>query len=104
MNKLYGKITADGTFIQAKAQRIELPENRGYTIKYISDEDLASGEYKEILMATGVPQNAEQLVRSGYGKFVHEDIGQYIVRRFEIDKNAHTNSMMNPSMARRGMM
>lgn len=88
MHKLYGKITSDGIFVQAKPQRIELPNNRGYTIKYISDEDLASGEFKEILLATGVPQNAEALVRAGRGKFVHEDIGQYIVRRFEIDKSA----------------
>lgn len=103
MNKIYGKI-ADGKFIQAKVQRIELPDGRGYTIKYISDEDLATGEYKEVLMATGVPQNAEQLVRAGRGKFIHEDIGEYIVRRFEIDKNAPASPLMNSAMARRGMM
>jgi hypothetical protein len=103
MNKIYGKIV-DGKFIQAKPQRIDLPDNRGYTVKYISDEDLATGEFKEILMATSVPQNAEQLVRTGRGKFIHEDIREYIVRRFEIDKNAPVSPMMNPAMTRRGMM
>lgn len=86
MNKLYGKITADGTFVQARPQRIELADNRGYTVKYISDEDLASGEYKEILISGSVPHNAEGLVRMGRGKLIHTDIGQYIVRSFEFVK------------------
>ena len=98
--KKYGKIV-DGKFIEAKVERIPLPNNRGYQIKWISDKDLASGEYKEIVSTADVTPQAESMVRAGRGKFVYEDIGEDIIRRFEIDKNA---LLMNPAIARRGMM
>lgn len=79
MNKLYGKIV-DGNFIAAKPTREELPDGRGFIVKYISDEDLASGEYKEVLSSGVIPANAEALARMGHITLKYEDIGDYIMR------------------------
>lgn len=82
MNKIYGKII-NGEFIAAKPVREELPDGRGFTVKYLSDEDLASGEYKEVLISGSVPANAEALARAGRIVLKHVDIGDYIVRTCE---------------------
>lgn len=82
MNKIYGKIV-DGKFIAANPVREELPDGRGFIIKYISDADLSTGEYKEVLLSGSVPQNAEALARAGRIVLKHIDIGDYIVRSCE---------------------
>jgi hypothetical protein len=82
MNKIYGKIV-NGEFIAAKPVREELPDGRGFTIKYLSDADFASGEYKEVLLSGSVPANAEALTRAGRIILKHVDIGNYIIRSCE---------------------
>ena len=81
MNKLYGKIV-DGKFIAAPMERTELPDGRGYCIKYISDEALASGEYKEVL-TRGVPApNADTMVRMGRMAVSYEETDNFIIRTY----------------------
>lgn len=82
MNKIYGKIV-NGEFIAAKPTREELPDGRGFIVKYLSDEDLASGEYKEVVSSGSVPANAEALARAGHIILTHKDIGDYILRTCE---------------------
>ena len=81
MNKVYGKIV-DGKFVPAPMERIELADGRGYTVKYISDADLASGEYKEVLTRGVAAPNADALVRAGRMTCTYEDIGAYIIRTY----------------------
>ena len=81
MNKTYGKIV-DGKFIKAIPTREELPNGRGYIYKWISDADLESGEYKEVLTRGTVPGNIDALIRSGRMTVSYEDIGSYIVQTF----------------------
>ncbi len=81
MNRTYGKIV-DGKFIKAIPTREALPDGRGYIYKWISDADLASGEYKEVLTRGNVPSNVESLVRAGQMAVSYEDIGNYIVQTF----------------------
>lgn len=76
--KKYGKIV-NGEFIAANPQRIPLPDDRGYTVKWISDEDLASGEYKEVVTTADVTPQVLALARAGRVKLVYKDIGDYIV-------------------------
>ena len=81
MNRLYGKIV-DDKFIAAPMERIELPDGRGYCIKYISDEALASGEYKEVL-TRGVPApNADAMVRTGRVAVSYEETDNFIIRTY----------------------
>lgn len=77
-SRIYGKIR-DGKFIRAVPYREELSDGRGYVYKWISDEDLASGEYKEVLVRGSAHPNAEALVRAGRMTAVYEDVGDYIV-------------------------
>ena len=81
MNKVYGKIV-DGKFVQAPVERFELADGRGYTVRYISDADLASGEYKEVLTRGVAAPNAEALVRAGRLTCVYEDVGAFIIRTY----------------------
>ena len=81
MNKIYGKIV-DGKFIRAVPTREELPNGRGYIYKWISDADLESDEYKEVLTRGIVPGNIDALVHSGQMTVSYEDIGDYIVQTF----------------------
>lgn len=81
MNKLYGKI-ADGRFVAAPMERTELPDGRGYVVKYISDEALASGEYKEVLTRGVVAPNADALVRSGHMAISYEETNEFIIRTY----------------------
>lgn len=81
MNKTYGKIE-NGKLVLAKPQRTENPDGSGYSVKYLSDEDAASGGYKEILTRGGVPQNAENLVRAGRIGITLEETENYIIRSY----------------------
>lgn len=79
MNKTYGKIE-NGEFIAANPVREELPNGRGFIVKYLSDEDAASGQYKEVLISGTLPPNADAMFKAGRIKLYHKDIGNYIVR------------------------
>lgn len=81
MNKLYGKIV-DGKFVVAPIERAELPDGRGYVVKYISDEALASGEYKEVLTRGTVAPNADAMVRSGHMAISYEETNEFIIRTY----------------------
>ena len=81
MNKQYGKMV-DGKFVAAPMERTELPEGRGYTVKYISDADLASGEYKEVLTRGAVSPNADAMVRAGRMVVSYEETDKFIIRSF----------------------
>jgi len=81
MNKLYGKIV-DGKFVAAPMERTELPEGRGYCVKYISDAALASGEYKEVLTRGVVAPNADAMVRAGRMAVSYEETDEYIIRTY----------------------
>ena len=81
MNKLYGKIV-DGKFIAAPFERTELPEGRGYCVKYISDAALASGEYKEVLTRGVAAPNADAMVRTGRMAVSYEETDKFIIRTY----------------------
>lgn len=78
MNKRYAKIV-DGKLVYAQPQRTENPDGSGYSVRYISPEDEATGEYKEVLMRGNVPPNADALVRAGRLELVFEVLDNYIV-------------------------
>lgn len=81
MNKIYGKIV-DGKFFPAPVERTELPDGRGYVVKYISDEALASGEYKEVLTRGVAVPNADTLVRNGMMTVSYEETDEFIIRTY----------------------
>lgn len=78
MNKRYAKIV-DGKLVYARPQRIDNPDGSGYSVRYISPEDEATGEYKEVLMRGNVPPNADALARAGRLELVFEVLDNYIV-------------------------
>jgi hypothetical protein len=81
MNKVYGKIV-DGKFVAAPMERTELPEGRGYIVKYISDAALASGEYKEVLTRGVASPNADAMVRAGRMAVSYEETDKFIIRTY----------------------
>lgn len=81
MNRIYGKLE-NGKLILAKPQRTENADGSGYSIKYLSDVDAASGGFKEVLTRGGIPQNAENLLRMGKIGVMFEEIDQFIIRSF----------------------
>lgn len=81
MNKVYGKIV-DGKFVAAPVERTELPDGRGYIVKYISDAALTSGEYKEVLTRGVASPNADAMVRSGHMVVSYEETDKFIIRSY----------------------
>lgn len=78
MNKRYARIV-NGKLEYARPQRIDNPDGSGYSVRYISPEDEATGEYKEVLMRGNVPPNADALVRAGRLELAYEVLDNYIV-------------------------
>lgn len=83
MNKIYGYIE-EGKFVRATPTREELPDGKGYIIRYLSDEDLSSGKYKEVVSSADFPSNADILERVGRIKIHYKDLGEYILRTYEV--------------------